>query len=79
MFELFQDLDGFRLDDYKPFSDISSSLDRLIRFLTAAMEESGHRVRTLEKSVYEIEFADGRKLKITTDRELGKDWRGRWS
>ena len=46
---------------------------RLVRFLTAAMEESGHRVRAIEKSVYEIEFADGRKLKVTTDREIGKD------
>jgi SNF2 family DNA or RNA helicase len=71
--DLFQDLDDFRLDDYKPFSDVESSLARLIRFLTAAMEESGHRVRAIEKSVYEIEFADGRKLKITTDREIGKD------
>jgi hypothetical protein len=48
-------------------------LARLVRFLTAAMEESGHRVRAIEKSVYEIEFADGRKLKVTTDREIGKD------
>jgi hypothetical protein len=73
VFDLFQDLDDFRLDDYKPFSDVESSLARLICFLTAAMEESGHRVRAIEKNVYEIEFADGRKLKITTDRELGKD------
>ena len=26
VFDLFQDLDGFSLDDYKPFSDVSSSL-----------------------------------------------------
>jgi hypothetical protein len=71
--DLFQDLDDFRLDDYQPFSDVESSLTRLIQFLTAAMEESGHRVRTIEKGVYEIEFADGKKLKITTDREIGKD------
>ncbi len=73
VFDLFQDLDDFRLDDYKPFSDLESSLARLVRFLTAAMEESGHRVRVIEKSVYEIEFADGRKLQFTSDRENGKD------
>ena len=73
VFDLFQDLDDFRLDDYKPFSDVESSLARLIRFLSAAMEESGHRVRAIEKSVYEIEFADGRKLNVTTDRDLAKD------
>ena len=71
--DLFQDLDDFRLDAYTPFSDLESSLARLVCFLTAAMEESGHRVRAIEKSVYEIEFADGRKLKFTTDREIGKD------
>lgn len=73
VFDLFQDLDDFRLDDYTPFSDVESSLARLVRFLTAAMEESGHRIRTIEKGVYEIEFADGHKLKFTTDRELAKD------
>jgi hypothetical protein len=73
VFDLFQDLDDFRLDDYTPFSDVESSLARLVRFLTAAMEESGHRIRTIEKGVYEVEFADGRKLKFTTDRELAKD------
>ena len=73
VFELFQDLEGFSLDDYKPFADLESSLARLVCFLTAAMEESGHRVRAIEKSVYEIEFADGRKMKFTTDRDIGKD------
>lgn len=39
VFNLFQDLDGFSLDDYKPFSDVSSSLDRIVRFLSAALLE----------------------------------------
>ena len=34
VFDLFQDLKGFSLDDYKPFSDVSSSLDRLVRFMS---------------------------------------------
>jgi hypothetical protein len=37
VFDLFQDLEGFSLDDYKPFSDVSSSLDRLVRFMSAAV------------------------------------------
>jgi len=32
VFDLFQDLEGFSLDDYKPFSDVSGSMDRLVRF-----------------------------------------------
>ena len=39
VFDLFQDLEGFSLDDYKPFSDVSSSLDRLVRFLSAAVRD----------------------------------------
>src|SRR3954454_19610667 len=39
VFDLFQDLDGFSLDDYNPFSDGSSSLDRLVRFLAAAVAD----------------------------------------
>ena len=38
VFNLFQEIEGFNLDDYKPFSDVSSSLDRLVRFLCAAVE-----------------------------------------
>jgi len=39
VFDLFQDLEGFSLDDYKPFSDVSSSLDRLVRFVSAAVAD----------------------------------------
>jgi hypothetical protein len=42
-FDLFQDLEGFSLDDYKPFSDVSSSLDRLVRFLSAAVADRQQR------------------------------------
>lgn len=73
VFDLFQDLDDFRFDDYKPLSDVESGLARLIRFITAAMDESGHRIRAIESKVYEIDFADGRRRKITTDREIAKD------
>lgn len=73
VFDLFQDLEDFRLDDYKQFSDVGSSLARLVRFLSEAMEEGGHRVRHVEDALYEIEFSDGRRMRFTTDRETGKD------
>ena len=33
VFELFQDLEGFSLDDYRPFADIAVGYDRIVRFL----------------------------------------------
>jgi hypothetical protein len=39
VFDLFQDLEDFNLEDYKPFADVSASMDRLIRFLSTALEE----------------------------------------
>jgi hypothetical protein len=44
-FDLFQDLDDFRLDDYKPFSDVKSSMERLVHFVSesASCATRGHR------------------------------------
>jgi hypothetical protein len=33
VFELFQDLEGFRLDDYKQFDDGSAGMQRLLQYL----------------------------------------------
>ena len=41
VFELFQDLDGFSLDDYKPLENISESKSRIMEFLQAAVEADG--------------------------------------
>ena len=73
VFDLFQDLEGFRLDDYEQFSDVQASLMRLVRFLSTAMEQEGHRFRTTEDGLYEIEFSDGRRTRFTTNREASKD------
>ena len=37
VFHLFQDLERFSLDDYRPFSDVQNGLDRLTRFLQTAL------------------------------------------
>ena len=44
VFELFQDLDRFTLDDYQPFSDTSDGMNELVRFLRASVEEDGKRL-----------------------------------
>lgn len=58
VFELFQDLDRFSLDDYQQFSDISEGMGQIVRFLRAALEEDGKRL---------VESGDG--LLAVTDGE----------
>jgi superfamily II DNA or RNA helicase len=41
VFELFQDLDRFSLEDYQQFSDTSEGMGELVQFLTAAANEDG--------------------------------------
>jgi len=73
VFDLFQDLDDFRLDDYKPFSNVEASMKRLMRFLSEGLREAGHQVVDQAESIYEIRFGDGRAVKLTTDRDKAKD------
>ena len=74
VFDLFQDLDGFSLDDYKPFSNVSSSLDRLAFFLLAAMSFSvGDRQQKLVKvddTTYDLVTTEGTcRARFTLSRE----------
>ena len=62
VFDLFQDLEGFSLDDYKPFSDISSSLERLLNFLATAVEDRQQKLIKAGEETYNIITADGARL-----------------
>ena len=70
VFDLFQDLDGFSLDDYKPFSDISSSMARLVEFLSIAARERQQRLDKVDSQTYELVGSDiTRKKRFTLDRD----------
>lgn len=70
VFDLFQDLDGFSLDDYKPFSDLSTSLDRLVRFLSAAVADRQQRLVRVDKETYDLVTMDGtRRARFTLNRD----------
>jgi SNF2 family DNA or RNA helicase len=74
VFDLFQDLEGFSLDDYKPFSDVTSSMGRLVDFLSAALPERGLTVVTTNPETVELVGADGtRKTRFTLDREVATE------
>jgi hypothetical protein len=73
VFELFQDLDRFSLDDYKPFSDIEESRKRLSNFLRIALEQQGGGVRPLEGGRFSIATGNGALERIgTMDRDLAR-------
>ncbi|HDR9025560.1 TPA: helicase, partial [Burkholderia vietnamiensis] len=70
VFDLFQDLDGFSLDDYKPFSDVSSSLERLVQFLSAAIADRQRKLTKVDDATFDLVNADGtRRARFTLNRE----------
>ncbi|HEX8359300.1 MAG TPA: SNF2-related protein [Longimicrobium sp.] len=74
VFELFQDLEGFSLEDYKPFSDLGGSITRLLGFLRLSAAERGQAVVQRSDTEYEVRSEGGPvELRFTTDREQAKD------
>ena len=70
VFDLFQDLNGFSLDDYKPFSDVSSGLGRLVRFMSAAVEDRQQKLIKINEETYDLVTVDGtRRARFTLNRE----------
>ncbi|MGY4349734.1 SNF2 family DNA or RNA helicase [Bradyrhizobium sp. GM7.3] len=71
VFDLFQDLEGFSLDDYKPFSDVTTGMDRLIHFLSAAVADRQQRVVKVDDTTYDLQTNDGKRFtRFTTNREI---------
>lgn len=70
VFDLFQDLDGFSLDDYKPFADVTSSLDRLVRFLSAAVTDRQQTLVKVDDFTYDLVTSEGtRRAHFTLSRD----------
>jgi len=73
VFDLFQDLDGFSLDDYQPFADLSSSLERLVHFLTAAVADHQQRLIEIAADRYDLVTLDGaRRARFTLNRDASR-------
>ena len=77
VFELFQELEGFSLEDYKPFADIAAGMDRLVRFVDAAVHDAGERVVKVKDDVFELRRSIGEgALRFTTKRDLARSDEG---
>ena len=73
VFELFQDLEGFKLDDYRRFDDGGAGMKRLLAFARLCAQANRASIRTVRDDVYEIAMPDGAKHVFTTSREHAKD------
>lgn len=74
VFELFQDLDGFSLEDYKPFADTGPGIDRMVEFLRAALESDGRKIQRVDAKILAVTEPDGTtSRRLTTDRDLARE------
>ncbi len=71
VFELFQDLDGFRLDDYKAMGNPQDGMDVLIQFVTDASSAEGDTFTSRGDKMFGWVGKDGEsEALLTTQREL---------
>lgn len=69
VFELFQDLDGFSLDDYRPFADVTAGMGELRSFLQAALPARRMMLAEASDGTLEVRTSDGTLVsRFTTDR-----------
>ena len=73
VFDLFQDLDGFSLEEYKPYSDISSSMSRLVKFFQSSLEENKSTFQPLSPNTYLLETQGALPVQFTTDRDTASN------
>jgi len=70
VFDLFQDLDRFSLDDYAPISDLSNSMERLTNFFAKAMDAAKQKLQKIDDETYSLVNTEDKAIaKFTTNRE----------
>ena len=71
VFELFQDLDGFRLDDYKAMGNPEEGMDALVRFIADAANAEGETFTGRGDKLFAwIDKDTQTETLLTTEREL---------
>ncbi|MCP5086202.1 MAG: DEAD/DEAH box helicase family protein [Rhodobacteraceae bacterium] len=73
VFELFQDLDRFSLDDYQPFANIEKGQARIFAFLKTALEQQGGSIRAIDDERFAIHTGDGAPVMVgTLNRDIAR-------
>lgn len=70
VFELFQDLDGFSLEDYKPFADVKTGMEQIERFVHLAVLQDGGVFNKIDENTIEITTSSTPTIKFTMNREV---------
>jgi superfamily II DNA or RNA helicase len=71
VFELFQDLERFSLDDYQQFSDTTEGMGEIVRFLRAAVEDDGNTLTETGDGLLVVKGGGNGQpeVRLTTSRE----------
>jgi hypothetical protein len=69
---LFQDLEGFRLDDYKQFDDGGKGMERLQRFVQEGVRTANGTVSCQSPTIYEATLENS-LVRFTIDRKRAKE------
>ncbi|HVW28890.1 MAG TPA: helicase-related protein [Polyangiaceae bacterium] len=73
VFELFQDLEGFSLDEYRPFADVKPGLERVLEFLRSALAADGDKLEPLADGTYAATDSRDRRIALLTlDRDAAR-------
>ena len=73
--ELFQDLEGFQIDDYRAFDDSGRGMDRLLDYIREGVEEAGGTVVPKGAGLYDVSL-NGTLMRVTTSRDRAKEDEG---
>ncbi|OQC14114.1 MAG: RNA polymerase-associated protein RapA [Lentisphaerae bacterium ADurb.Bin082] len=74
VFELFQDLERFSLDDYRPLSDVDASKSRIVDFLRIAVPIAGGAFEDAGTDCYHLRMpGDLAPRHCTLDRDLAQE------
>lgn len=69
VFELFQELEGFSLDDYKPIADIEAGMKQIENFVSCAVHQENGEFINKDDNLIEITNSTFHKVLFTIDRE----------
>ena len=73
VYELFQDLDRFSLDDYQPLSDIDASKARILEFVRIAVEQDGGSLDQIDEKTFRLSPGESAQPFVCTlDRDLAQ-------
>lgn len=74
VFELFQDLDSFSLDDYKPFANLDEGQTRLVTFVKNALDSCGRELRRQDPEHMLIVSSNGSPdILCTLNRDIARE------